>query len=294
MAISIGIVASGSGLDFGTNGGTYILLYQVQGLDPTREDNEAIALTAVDASTGKRIPPYSQPHPTVAGYWVTGLRAYPMGTPESPNLSGKYVQVTYGTSNRGAPAVTIRITGSNGKKLIARWPDGPQKGKGIFVGYNPKGEKFPDQIPPADPKLAAQAAAAVVQQFYSHVGAEVLSPNTILEFGRRETKSPLLKSQQFRRRTNSTPWQGGTPGTWLCRKLDGIATTLTGFQPGFYDCAYAFEWDPMGWAEYGLFKNLDTGATPQDVDITDGTNNGYTKIEYPRADFNLLGLPSAF
>jgi hypothetical protein len=286
MPISIAKVAYPTRLRFGSDGGTFDVLYTVQGLDPTRDDNVAIALTVADASTGKTIPPYSQPHLTIPGYWVVNLEAYPMGDEQSPNLSGVWVKVTYGTSNRGAPAVTIRITGSNGRKTIARWPSGPQRGKAILVGYAPAGASFAAQL---SPKKTAPDG-----YYYSLVGAEVLSPNTILEFDRRETRSPLLKSQQFRRRTNSSAWQGGAPGTWLCRKLDGIATTLTGFQAGFYDCSYAFEWDPEGWTEYGLFVDQNTGQHPQDIDITDGSYNGYTKIDYPTADFGQLGLPSAF
>ena len=269
----------------GRSGG-FKQLFLVQGMDPTQNDNPARACYATDSSTGFFIPRYPTEHPTCRGFFVGRFRGFPF--PKDSRTSAM-VEITYLPSElMTGTGTTIEVIGSNGRKIIARWPGGTQKGQPIIVGYSRDGATFQNPLAsPPDPPNPGY--------FYSLSTLDILSPNTVLRFSRREVGSPLNKSKQYRRTINKSPWQGGAAKTWLCTQLDGpnFAQGNTLVSPGLWNVTYSFEYDPDGWTQYPTYRDALTGTTPQNIKY-DGNFNGYQLADpYALADFNQLGLPSA-
>jgi|SRR5947209_14581364 len=243
--------------------GTALLrIFDVGGLVPGR-DTLAQAASAIDSASGARIPRYGDPHPAVAGLYANQIDAEPI----RGSQTAARVTVRYGPPEVAAipGAVSIRITGAQNRKLLARNPDGSL----IVVKYtDPAGNLLQDrvQIP-------------------------ILSPNTVLEFTRQEPASPLTKSAQYRRTLNSNAWQSGAAKTWLCRAIDGrsLASRAT------YEVRYLFEYDPDGWERIEYFVDRYTGKIPDDVQFSDGNDKGIAKIQpYALRDYAQLGLPNAY
>jgi hypothetical protein len=119
----------------------------------------------------------------------------------------------------------------------------------------------------------------------------MLSPNTVLEITRQEYRSPLRLSETFRRRVNSSSWQGGDAKTWLCRGIDGVS------QSGLarYEVKYTFEYDPDTWTRTEYYVDRYTGKVPDDVKVSKNNDKGIaTILPYGVKDFSQLGLPNAY
>ena len=209
------------------------------------------------------IPAYGEAHPAVPGLYALEIDAQPV----RGSRTAARVKVRYGSPELGRipGAVRIRINGSGGQKLLARNPDGSL----IVVKYtDPAGNALQD-----------------------HIQLRVLSPNTILEFTRQETISPLRLSAAFRRCVNSNFWQGGAPKTWLCRAIDGTSQGAL----ARYEVRYVFEYDPDGWERIEYFVDRYTGKIPDDVQLSDNNDKGAVKIlPYGQKDFAQLRLPNAY
>jgi hypothetical protein len=243
-------------------GAVLLRVFDVSGLSPGK-DTLAQAAGAFDGATGARIPAYGEAHPAVSGLYAVQIDAQPI---KGSNSAARVI-VRYGTPELSSipGAVSIRISGSQNRKLLARNPDGSL----IVVKYtDPSGNALQDrvQIP-------------------------ILSPNTVLEFTRLETKSPLTLSAQFRRSVNSNTWQTGAPKTWLCRAVDGRSLGAL----ARYEVRYLFEYDPDGWERIEYFVDRYTGKIPDDVQFSDKNDKGIARIlPYAQRDFSRLGLPNAY
>ena len=245
------------------SGGVLLRVFEVTGLTPGR-DTLAQAALAQDATGGSRIPRYGEPHPGVAGLFVSHVQADPVKN----SRTAARVVVRYASPEaQSVPnVVRIAITGTARSKL--RSTD-PRDGSPLLVKYtDPNGN--------------------VLQEFLQ---LPVLSPNTVLEFTRQELRSPLRLSTRFRRTVNASPWQGGDAKTWLCRAID--ATSLDNLTR--YEVKYAFEYDPDGWERLEYWADPSTGKIPDDVQLSPANDHGIAKLlPYPTADFSQLGLPNAF
>jgi hypothetical protein len=251
----------GAKYQYGAAGGTLLRIFDVSGLVPG-VDTLAQAATATDSTTGRGIPRYGDPHPAVPGLYVSAIEAEPI---EQSRVAAR-VQVKYGSPELGsAPnAVKIAIRGSNGTKIVSVLPDGTP----MIVKYtDPAGNVLQDRLQ-----------------------MSVLSPNTLLEFTRQESASPLARSLSFRRTVNSGQWQGGGANTWLCRDVDAVS--LAGLAR--YEVKYVFEYDPDGWARTEYYVDRYTGTIPDDVQASSNNDKGIAKLlPYAAKDFSQLGLPSA-
>lgn len=244
------------------SGGTLIRLFDVSGLVPGN-DTLAQAAVAVDSTTGARIPRYGDAHPAVYGLYVIAIEAEPIVNSQT----AARVSVTYGSPELGPVpnAVQIGISGSSCRKLVSTYPDGSP----ILVKYtDPSGNMLQDRLL-----------------------IPVLSPNTILQFTRMETSSPLRLSAKYRRAVNSTPWQGGDAKTWLCRAIDAKSQANL----SRYQVRYVFEYDPDGWTRLEFFVDRFSGKIPDDVKVSANNDQGIAKVlPYATRDFASLGLPNAF
>jgi hypothetical protein len=251
----------GAKYQYGAAGGMLLRIFDVSGLVPG-VDTLAQAATATDSTTGRGIPHYGDPHPAVPGLYVSAIEADPI----EQSRSAARVQVKYGSPELGsAPnAVKISIRGSNGTKIVSLLPDGTP----MIVKYtDPSGNALQDRLQ-----------------------LSVLSPNTLLEFTRQESASPLSRSLSFRRTVNSSPWQGGAANTWLCRDVD--AASLAGLAR--YEVKYVFEYDPDGWARTEYYVDRYTGTIPDDAQPSSNNDKGIAKLlPYAAKDFSQLGLPNA-
>lgn len=289
MPISIQkYIIPGSSFDYEPGrSGSFDQKFLVGGMDPTLQDDLARACFATDAATGFYIPLYQTPHPTVPGFYASRYHSEPFAENSRTQVM---VTVTYRPPEMlPGGATLIEIIGNGGKQTLSRWPSGNQQGQAIIVGYSPNGASF--QTP-----LAAPGSQSTPGYFYSFATVEVPSPNTILRFTRRENGSPLSKSKTYRRTINKSGWQGGGKGTWLCIGIDGrnIAQGGTLVAPNLYEVVYTFEYQPQGWTEYAVYKDALTGSVPQNINLLDGSNNGYQPINaLGYSEFNSLGLLSA-
>jgi len=242
-------------------GGLLVRMFDVSGLMPG-QDTLAQAATAVDGTSGARIPRYGDAHPAVYGLYVIALEAEPI---QNSRTTAR-VTVTYGSPELGPVpnAVQITITGSTARKLTSLNPDGSS----MIVKYtDPSGNVLQDRLQ-----------------------VPILSPNTILQFTRLEPTSPLRVSTKFRRCVNSTSWQGGDAKTWLCRSIDGQSQANL----SRYEVRYVFEYDPDGWSHLEYFVDRYSGKIPDDVQTSPNNDKGIAKIlPYATRDFAQLGLPSA-
>lgn len=280
-----------------SSGATFTRIFHVTGLDPTDPFNTAAAILLPD------IPKYSDPPPSssLAGLFVIDVYAEPLGQHFRGDAK---VTVTYGNPERVGGILGVvyaEITGSNSLKTIHRWPIGSTPGGSldgqlILIGYESNGASFNPFINPADVTIEKISDG----NGYEVASVPILSPNTCIRFTRNVLVSqtpgngPLALSQKNRARTNASTWQSGDAGTWMCRTFDSKSLGSVLGQQQIYEQTIEFEWQPEGWDEYALFINGNDGKSPAGINIKDGTNNGYTKVQMPRAEFSTLGLPTIY
>jgi hypothetical protein len=251
----------GAKYSYGAAGGMLLRIFDVSGLVPG-VDTLAQAAGATDSSSGRTMPRYGDPHPAVPGLYVCLIEAEPI----EQSRGAARVQVKYGSPELAGSsnAVQIAIRGSNGTKILSLLPDGTP----MIVKYtDPSGNALQDRLQ-----------------------LSVLSPNTLLEFTRQESASPLSRSLSFRRTVNSTTWQGGAANTWLCRDVDAMSLAAL----SRYEVKYVFEYDPDGWARMEYYVDRYTGKIPDDVQMSSNNDKGIAKLlPYAAKDFSQLGLPNA-
>lgn len=86
-------------------------------------------------------------------------------------------------------------------------------------------------------------------------------PTSTLSITRRESVSPLTKSQAYVGRVNSDVWKGGEIRTWLCTGITGRSDD----SGDSYVVTYSFEYKFDTWDETIMFINPDDGKPPTDL-----------------------------
>lgn len=298
MSITATEVAAGARMRYTPQGGQIIRRFAVEGLDPRFPDNvtRAVAYLPGDAQ-------YQQPHPTVIGFYCMGYEATPMGNPESPNKSGAWVDVVYGTPDFLPNSTLIEIGGVNGTRSLNKWSYGPLKGQPIFVGLNNNPDStttFDSQIPVSYVLSNPNGKNGII---FDTAEVPVMSNASVLIFTRRENNPPLINA--YRGHVNSDFWQGLRAGAWLCTQINARNIVSAGpvFPGGGYEVRYEFRTcedldlpDPLfGHKRVEYFKDVHTGKPVIGIDPTDGSNDGYTVVApYPPVAFSALGLPSVY
>lgn len=106
-------------------------------------------------------------------------------------------------------------------------------------------------------------------------------PNTILQYSRLETGSPLSKSLAYAGTINDATFKGCAAGTVLCTRIDGNGNSVTG-----YSVTYEFQYKPGGWTSTVAYQDAN-GKVPPDV----APGNGLETYDmYHEANFSLLSL----
>lgn len=308
--ISITEIAKGARVRQTPSGTALVRMFRVDGLDATKSDNVARCLTAVDASTGLRIPQYMEPHPTVANMTVAERETEVPGSEESPARSSCNVYCVYKSPDLfpGQNLTQVEIYSVNETKLLNRWVSGPQAGKPILIGAyadvttgDLKSQaNFPAQFDPAG--IAGMKQVGV---HFDFAEVPVLGGGILLVFTRRETNQPLVL--RYRKRTNSRKWNGLPPGCWLCREIQstqvwaGVNSTTNGWQTRYTfqscdpdDLQFATQ-DYGGFSQVIYYKDPQTGQALPGASPSRGDYNGYTIIDpYTRVDFGQLKLPTIY
>ncbi len=310
MAVEVSEIARTTNrMRYTPTGGQLVRTFAVVGMDRTLSDNGVRAISYVngfDPSTQ-----YQAPHPTVVGFYCGGFESEIMGNDQSPNLGGIIVYVMYGTPEFIPNAVQIEIQGLTGTKEINFWPTGPLIGTQMLVGawfgdgVLIPGKSFDNQIDPASAPEAGvhHVSGSTLQTVqYDPISIPVLSGGLLLTYTRREGSPPNFN---FKRKVNSTAWNGLGPGLWLCYQISSrnLVSVSTLFPAGGWQTTYIFQSADnldlpaavAGFKVVEFFKDTITGKPMVGADILDGTNNGYTIIDpYNSANFNSLGLPAVY
>ena len=251
----------GASFTISRTGASLVRVFDVGGLTPGR-DTLAQAATAYDPAGNIRIPRYGEAHPSAANLFANEINAVPI----NGSRTAAKVTVQYGTPAQAATpgAAQIRIGGVGGHKMTAIAADGGL----VAVSY----------------------ATPLGEQHANYLQVPILVANTLLEFTRVESASPLRLSEQYRRTISKSAWQGGDAGTWLCRGIDAA-----GQGSGRFEVRYTFEYDPDGWDRIEYFVDPFSGKIPDDVAFSSNNDKGIARIKlYKARDFSLLGLPNAF
>lgn len=249
--------------------------YHIEGLTP---DGNRIRYDAYIALAAAKGVSYSSYHPIIPNLTCVDIDVRPLA-----NSQGQCIAiVTYEPASKspiGAGAYKVTISGSNGSKTL-HFDD---EGVLLTVDYKDTND-----------------ANAVKSHAYAPI--IVPSPNLIFQFEWRQTNSPLGQATYYRRKLNSTPWQGLDKHTVICREFGG---TLNQAQGRVWDCVGIFEWDKglgnglNGWLQPQIYIDANTGRVPGDITPgDDGITRGVTsgngwKLTNPfdEADFNPLGFP---
>jgi hypothetical protein len=264
-------------------------VFSVNGVVPTMD-----ALAQVfsnGGANGINLPAMGETHPTAAGLIATGFSCAP-GTEHS--RTSARLHVVY------APQWTVEVSGDNCFEEAMTWPPGhPLANLPILIPYcSAPGSSFTLPIDPRgvnfDPATNNGTGPGSVGIRYSIGRIRRLSNKINLRFTTIAGRSPVTVSQTFRGKINSTVWQGGDPGTWICRAIDGTSVP----QPwGFtmWRTIYEFSYDPATWST-AVCYTFD-GEPPPDVHFDPSnslTGNGMYRIpDSTTIDFNTMGMPNA-
>lgn len=119
--------------------------------------------------------------------------------------------------------------------------------------------------------------------------ADIQLPETVLQFERRESASPLSKSISFVGAVNSGSLGSGTydARTLLCLGIDGVSND----NGNTWTVVYRFQYKPDTWDAQLYYRDPETGQPHKDIDL--GTADEGWKIVriYPEANFSTLNLP---
>jgi hypothetical protein len=79
--------------------------------------------------------------------------------------------------------------------------------------------------------------------------------------------SPILFQKAYKGYVNSSWWNGGAPGTWLCTNVEWDQHN-TASSPPSYRVSMSFQYDSSTWNPIAIYKDPETNNPP--VDIVDG------------------------
>lgn len=269
--------------------------YGVKDLDPATYGDP---MDMLDQAVGATEVSYTDPHPTLAGVYAADFNAWPwINRNASTSKTAAIVEITFRTpSFIPFGGVKAELSGSNSQYVLNRWPNGPQKGQPILVGWNPDLTlDFPDQND-----------AALVQEHilskntngdkFDTVSIPIESPNAILILTRTEFTSPK-KWYPNRLKLNKTPFLGFDPGTVLLRDIKGSNQVGVGtYIPTYWTNSFIFEIvdDPIKWKEVAFFLDEHTGKPIEGINLAaspgNGVNNGWAVIQKygDPVDFSIL------
>lgn len=252
--------------------------YQVDNLTIPTDDPASLfqqALNVIGIS-------YTSPHPSIAGLYAASFDAWlTVQKKESVSKASVTFEIGFKTPTFiPFGGVRVELSGSNSQTILNRWPNGPEKGSSILVAYNPdKTVAFADQISPTEWKRNA-SAGTLQGSLADTVEIPIESPNAILQFSRTEFVFPKA-NYSLRKHLNSKSWLGFAPETVLFREMNAVNMVGVGtIIPDYWMCKYVFEVapDPTYWAHIEFFRDRFTGKLLPNVDITDGTGNGYVVV----------------
>ena len=100
-----------------------------------------------------------------------------------------------------------------------------------------------------------------------------------------ETYTPTDVIVAWQNKINSADWFGGSPGVWLCTRVN-VQPIQESSTPPRWKFTFEFQAKPYpGWQPWVRYIDPETGKPP--VGLVDGT--GYKQVQhYDEADFNLL------
>ncbi len=104
----------------------------------------------------------------------------------------------------------------------------------------------------------------------------VLSPQAELRLAKVfYTNSPGAIALAWVGKTNSTTWNGGTSGLWLCTGVDGSVFNAA---EGSWELTFTFQYKPDGWQPQVFYVDPASGEIPSDLVADTGykTINWYT------------------
>ena len=282
---------NGSRFRFDGGAGYTNRIFTVEGLSVSNLNNPS-SIYSLIGSLGN-LPQYTQAHDTLRNMYCSGVEAQPW--PEevtSVSKSGLKLIYDYCTPSMSRPLGTwcAELTGSNGQIIKNRWEFSPihnVSGKPIVVGYNPDGAtSFPDAIDPT----------TIIPQNpngnrYDTFEFPRETPNYILTLAR--TSNSATADDVVKNNVNTSTWLGFDPYTVFCRDVQATQVFGCSWYRDHFIQRFVFEIAPdeSYWEDIGFFLDEHTGK-PVICDITDGTNNGYVKVDRPDTDFGVLSVPT--
>lgn len=292
MSVTVTEIYDGIRLHYQNGVGGVTRRFLIQGLVASNNPSDLFAGTI----SAQGIPQYRDPHPTINGLFASSFDGAPfIDQSGSTSKTAVLLEVGYSTPTfLPMGGVRIEVGGSNSQYILNRWPNGPQKGLPILVGYATYGgASFPQQIPPSYTTNNATNNSSGAQFDTAEIPIE--SPNAILRFTRTETAFPMTAFATYRRKISNAPWLGFDPFTVVCRNIEAVNMVGMGLiAQSYWQVTYEFEVaeSPDYWVHVEFFKDIHTGKPIAGVNILDKTNNGYTLVvPYVDADFNGLKLP---
>lgn len=112
-----------------------------------------------------------------------------------------------------------------------------------------------------------------------------LQPSHELTYsGLQEVPSILQLQEKYEGKTNSTTWNRGGVGKWLCASIKGDPVDIkTGVDTWLVEAV--FQYRPLGWAQTAIFFDPATGGQP--ANMLPGVGFKQVQVQ-PRIDFNDL------
>lgn len=116
---------------------------------------------------------------------------------------------------------------------------------------------------------------------------DVFDPQSTFSFSRTEqTNLPGLISKNYTGKVNSSNWQGGNPGEWLCTNVSFELVSDNPVTPDVYAMTYEFQFQEGGWQPLTIPIDPDTGEPVPGATLV---NNGIKRWDYYNAmNFNDL------
>lgn len=272
--------------------------FTMEGITPVLTQGELAAAPVLVAG----LPPMFSAHVSIRGLYVSGYSGTPLSqTAGSTSRTNNRVCVHYGRPSLEHPlgGTIPELRGSNGEIILNRWPYGDLKGEPILVGWQDPSIRatvpvtFPDQIAPgfAAASLPQYGGTNPLGEYFDSVEVPTENPNILLSLTRTEQTTAIVGDFAYRRGINTTDWFGFQPNTVVCRDIIARKIFAAGLIPDHYVVSYLFEIapDPSYWFRCEFFRDWQTGRPVVGIDVTDGTNNGYTFIlPWTPVDFNSL------
>lgn len=116
---------------------------------------------------------------------------------------------------------------------------------------------------------------------------EVLTPEVVFNFERRESSSPITNAITYVGAVNSSSVGSYSARTLLCIGIEGVSTD----DGANYSVSYRFQYKANTWQQDAVYIDSETGQPHKDVSLAP-TKDGVTEDInlYPEANFNTLNL----